>query len=296
MIKTVLLIIAAVIPAIILMYYVWTKDKSKEPPKMLITLFLLGIASCIPAMFIELAVGSAINSIYPEGTLSNLFVTAYFGVALIEEGCKFVLMYLYTRNHKEFNGLFDGMIYATFVSLGFAAFENIFYVLENGFGNAVVRGIMSVPGHMFFAVFMGFYYSMWHTYRLCDKSETYFANLNMIHPRLPKYKYKGYLVTAIVLPTIVHGTFDFLLFINQTLACMGLVVVLYIVCFGRIKKMSKSDMENYQLIPMLLCRKYPELIGIITPRRANPMAMPAEYYQSRTGNIQNNTYNQYINH
>lgn len=188
------LLALALAPALLLLKYVWNKDKSKEPFKMLVILFLLGVVSCIPAALIEQLLNSVIDAVLTKGTYFYYFILTFFGVALVEEGLKFLFMYLYTHKHREFNGLFDGMVYAIFVSLGFAAFENVFYVMEGGAGVAITRAIMSVPGHMFFAVFMGYYYSMWHTYKLCHDTEQYFAGIGYIIPRPPQYTYKRYLV------------------------------------------------------------------------------------------------------
>ena len=278
------LLLLALAPAAILLHYVWKKDKSKEPTKLLVKLILLGALACIPAGFIELFLDNLIKEFFKTGTYPYYFVSAFIGVALIEEGFKFVSMYQYTHKNKEFDGLFDGMIYAIFVSLGFAAFENVFYVMDSGVSTALARAVMAVPGHMFFAVFMGYNYSMWHTYKLCDESEKYFANLNMIKIRPPKYKYKHYLFLSLLLPTLVHGFYDFCLFTeNETLALVLLatMVVLYISCFARIKKLSKADMQDYQLIPLILVRKYPELIGVITPRVSNPLSVPQNYYTQK---------------
>ena len=283
------LLLLAVAPAIALMIYVWKKDKSKEPFKMLVILIVLGAVSCLPAALVELGLGAIIQPVFGGNKMTYSFVNAFFGVALVEEGFKFLFMFLYTRNHKEFNGLFDGMIYAVFISLGFAALENIMYVFEGGAANAFSRAVTAVPGHMFFGVFMGYNYSLWHTYKLCDKSEKYFANLGMLTVRPPEFKYSGYLVKAIILPILIHGFYDFCLFTeNETFVGIYFIflIALYIICFARIKKLSKADKEDYELIPMMLCQKYPELIGVITPRQPNPMAMPNSYYQNRY-----NTYN-----
>ena len=281
---TTYLLFIALAPAVILMIYVWNKDKSKEPFKMLLILAFLGAVSCFPAGFLESPANSAIMSVFGKDNYLSYFLQAFFGVALMEEGCKFIVMFLYTRNHKEFNGLFDGMIYAVLVSLGFAAFENVFYVMDFGSKVALSRAFTAIPGHMFNAVFMGYNYSLWHTYRLCDKSEKYFANLGMIRPRLPKYKYKNYLAKAIIIPVLVHGFYDFCLFTSNTyfyLIFYVFVGALYIICFGKIKKLSKRDMEDYQLIPRMLCLKYPELMGIIIPHEANPIRTPNTHYQNR---------------
>ncbi len=278
------LLFLALAPAAFLMFYVWKKDKSKEPFGMLLVLVILGALSCIPASILEKIFDTVISNVFTPNTYTYYFASAFFGVALVEEGCKFVFMYLYTHKHKEFNGLFDGMVYAVFVSLGFAALENVLYVFDGGVSVAISRGLMAVPGHMFFAVFMGYYYSLWHVNKLCDASEKYFANLGFIQIKAPSYKYGNHLVRAFVIPVIFHGIYDFCLFTGNpylVLFDLALVVVLYIVCFKRIKKLSNSDIEDSRLIPSILCEKYPELTRVINPTVVNPMTLPQSYYQQK---------------
>jgi hypothetical protein len=47
-------------------------------------------------------------------------------------------------------------VYAAAAGLGFAAVENIFYVLEGGIAVGVLRAIASVPGHMIFSCVWGY--------------------------------------------------------------------------------------------------------------------------------------------
>ena len=168
-VNTILLVIAGLVPAVVLCFYVFSKDKvEKEPLPLLLKLLLLGAISCLPAAYLETAIISVIDGIFKNLTmtpiLDRIYKAVYYfiGVALVEEGLKWLILYYVTKNNKEFNCIFDGMIYAIFVSLGFAAFENVLYVMEYGWINAVMRAILSVPGHMFFAVMMGWYYSLWH--------------------------------------------------------------------------------------------------------------------------------------
>lgn len=279
------LLFLALAPAALLMFYVWKKDKSKEPFGMLLVLVILGVLSCIPASVLESLLQTPIASIFGGTGYLYHFVFAFFGVALVEEGCKFVFMYLYTHKHKEFNGLFDGMIYAVFVSLGFAGLENVLYVVDGGTSVALTRGLMAVPGHMFFAVFMGYYYSLWHVNKLCDESEKYFANLGFIQIKPPAYTYQKHLWKALVIPVLFHGLYDFCLFTeNIYLVVFDLVLVgvLYIVCFKRIKSLSYNDIEDYRLIPYMLCQKYPELTQVVNPTVVNPLSVPQNYYEQRT--------------
>ncbi|MBQ3051862.1 MAG: hypothetical protein IJC96_08230, partial [Clostridia bacterium] len=56
------LLFFGLIPPIILLIYIYKLDKiEKEPPKMILRLFLYGIFSVLPAMFLE-AIGIAVLS------------------------------------------------------------------------------------------------------------------------------------------------------------------------------------------------------------------------------------------
>ena len=182
----ILLFFAAVFPAIALCVYVFKKDRAeKEPIGLLFGLFALGALICFPAAMAEEAVLDAIVEVFKsfgrvEDGIVKLSSTAYtfyniaenfVGIALVEEGLKFLVLYLVTKNNKNFNSLFDGLIYSVFVSLGFAALENVLYVTDSGFHLAIIRGVLSVPGHMFFAVIMGYYYSMWNLYGKANSLE-----------------------------------------------------------------------------------------------------------------------------
>ena len=79
------------------------------------------------------------------------------------------------------------------VSLGFATVENIMYVLSSGLSTAILRALTAVPAHTIFAIVMGYYISMG---KFAHKKRFY---------------YKFMSLTA---PTLLHGTYDFILFTN----------------------------------------------------------------------------------
>ncbi len=253
-----LLTAAALLPAVILGCYVFKKDRvEKEPVSLLILLFSLGILCCFPAAMAEEWLIELMGKIFSladvhpkEGTqlLPSMFrvynfVKYFIGVALVEEGCKLIALKAATRKNENFNCLFDGLIYAVFVSLGFAAFENVLYVLENGWINAFMRGVLSVPAHMFFAVLMGVYYSMEHITEKAAEIEKRLGEEGEICVNGPfnpkKYRYKKLLI-----PVAAHGLYDFCCTSDSGLAIAvfyGFVAFLYIYCFGKIKSFSEAD-------------------------------------------------------
>ena len=160
-----ILIAAAVIPAIVLLRFVYKEDRlDKESPGLLLSLVIFGILSTFAAIVTE-QIGEAILGILLPRNSTAYNVLLYFVVvALSEEGFKYLLLRKRTWWSGEFNCQFDGVVYAVFVSLGFALWENISYVLMYGLGTAAVRAVTAVPGHACFGVFMGAFYGLAERY------------------------------------------------------------------------------------------------------------------------------------
>lgn len=162
--KAILILTVALLPAIALLYYIWKKDKQKEPTSWLMKAVMWGVAICIPVAILEMIIQTAL---FGEGTPSNIVETtsmAFFVAALPEEACKLLALWLVLRNNPYFDEHFDGIVYAVCVGLGFAAFENVGYVFsqEDWMSTAIMRSLLAVPGHYAFAILMGYYYSVYH--------------------------------------------------------------------------------------------------------------------------------------
>ncbi len=151
-----ILIAAAVIPAIVLLRFVYKEDRlDKESPGLLLSLVIFGILSTFAAIVTE-QIGEAILGILlPQSSTAYNVLLYFVVVALSEEGFKYLLLKKRTWYSSEFNCQFDGIVYAVFVALGFALRENISYVLMYGLGTAAIRAVTAVPGHACFGVFMG---------------------------------------------------------------------------------------------------------------------------------------------
>ena len=52
--NAILILIAALLPAVLLLYYIWKKDPQPEPGSWLARAVLWGIAICLPISFVEL--------------------------------------------------------------------------------------------------------------------------------------------------------------------------------------------------------------------------------------------------
>lgn len=193
-----ILLFLAVFPVIVLSIFIYSKDKfEKEPVRMLVKAFLFGCFSVVPAVLLEqyLMVKYGGNVVFVE--LFNGYVVAGGS----EELCKLVFLYWAVWKSKDFNEYFDGIVYATFLSLGFACVENILYVFQAetliaAVHTSLIRAILSVPAHFLFAVLMGYYFAL-------AKFE-------------PQSKFKN-LFLAFLVPMLLHGSFDTLLFVSDTM-------------------------------------------------------------------------------
>ena len=257
------------LPSFFLMWYVYKKDKvDKEPFKLLALLFVLGAASCLPAALAENAFTSLFVSL--TGIQSGLAYELYenfLNVAFFEELGKFLILLLVTRKSKHFTSLFDGLIYSVFVSLGFATLENILYVAQYGLSTGLLRAVTAIPGHMFDGVIMGQFYTLWHLSKNIHLTEQHYHRLGYIDRLVePERKYVMYLPLAFIMPVLTHGMYDFLASV-ETAASFTIFILfligLYIYCFAKINRLSKSDAKEQSLIAAELGRKYPYLYARI---------------------------------
>ena len=185
---TVILLIAAILPAGLLWLYVWKKDAKPEPASQLIKAILWGIAICIPVAFAELAVMKMLFGNGGPISLIGTTVEAFCVAAIPEEAAKLFVLWLVLRKNPYFDEHYDGIVYAVCVSLGFAAVENFFYLYgaDNWIGTAIARALLAVPGHYAFAVLMGYYYSLYHFVERSAKNA----------------------IAILLVPVMAHGVYD----------------------------------------------------------------------------------------
>ena len=224
-----ILIVAAVVPAVYLLIRVYRADRlEKEPVGLLISLVVLGIASTALAGIAEEFGEELLLELFPEEGLAFNILLYFVVVAVSEEGFKYLLLKIRTWKSPQFNCQFDGVVYAVFVSLGFALWENISYVLYYGFGTAVARAITAVPGHACFGVFMGVWYGVAKRYDLAG-----FAEESRRARRM-----------SLMIPILLHGVYDFIATMESEL--MGIVFLAFVSwMFGAalklVKKTSAAD-------------------------------------------------------
>lgn len=247
-----LLLILAIFPIIILATYVYKKDIHKESKKILISLFIGGIVSCILTLILTGILQNIIPFFARDISSLNLIeklLYIFIEIALIEEFSKWLICYILSFNSKEFDETFDAIVYCGFVALGFAIFENILYVLQNGYTTGILRALTAVPGHLCFGVAMGYYFAL--------AKESQIINNN-------NYKI-SYLLYSILFPTLLHGLYDYLIFSQIDLLSLLFYVfisILIVLSFYKISKLSKNNnlfnlnLKNNKIVTKCLSCNY----------------------------------------
>lgn len=220
----------AILPIVLIGLFIYKHDKVKESGKLLFKLFICGIFSCFPAVVLELI----LSSFFPESTevmnLLQVFLYSFVVVAFSEELCKWFFVYKFSYHHDEFDSLYDMIVYASFVALGFACLENLLYVLSNGIITGVFRAFSAVPGHVCDGILMGSYLSL----------------AKVLEIRGNIVESKRFKLYSLIIPTIAHGIYDFCLFSQNlflVLFFLIYVIVLFVLCFKKVKDVSKNNIK-----------------------------------------------------
>ncbi|MCB0492642.1 MAG: PrsW family intramembrane metalloprotease [Cyclobacteriaceae bacterium] len=185
------LLAIAMAPGVAIGVYIYLKDHhEKEPISLLIKSFFYGVFSTFVTLFISSIISQFVT--INELDVSEQAVNAFVIVALVEEFSKFIFVRGILYRNKNFNEPFDGIVYAVMVSMGFATFENIFYVAEGGLSVALTRMFTAVPAHATFGILMGYF---------LGKAKF-------------EHKKSYYAFHALGIATLFHGAYDYFLFIS----------------------------------------------------------------------------------
>lgn len=231
--ELIFVIIAALAPVIIALWYVFKKDSAQpEPTKWLVKAFFFGVLSALLSFVFSTPTSLLFGmEMSPETYPSTFdaFADAFLLAAIPEELAKFIMLWFLLRKNPFFDEKFDGIVYAVFIGMGFAGIENVMYLfggLEDGswIGTGIARALVSIPGHFMFAVFMGYYYSI--NYFNIDRS---IKTKSMI----------------LVVPIIAHGVFDGILFSTQVNEYLSVICMIAFIFFLNIlRKKGKERIEH----------------------------------------------------
>jgi RsiW-degrading membrane proteinase PrsW (M82 family) len=158
-----------------------------------------------------------------QGRILQVLIYAVVGVGLIEELSKYFFLQVYAYPKAAFNEPFDGIVYSVMIAMGFATGENVMYAITNGLQTTLIRMFTAVPLHATCGVIIGFY-----------------VGLAKFRPGPVMY-----ILTGLLLATLIHGAYDFFLFQQDypalTLLAGVSLAVAVVISFIAIRRHQKNS-------------------------------------------------------
>ena len=223
-----LIIITALIPAVILGWWIYKKDSLRpEPWQLLVKAFLYGVGSTFVSLLISAFLGVMGIMVYNLDTFAGAVSTALFAAALPEELAKLAMLWLFLRKNPYYDEYIDGIVYAACVGLGFAGAENVLYLLQSNdwVGTGILRGVTAVPAHFAIACAMGYFYSKRH---FGDRSHVT-------------------MVCILAVPILIHWIYDALAFSEGIFPALSVVInVLFVLLIWVVYKRTMRRIADLQ--------------------------------------------------
>jgi len=150
---------AAVAPALLMLWLVVAAGDDPGPPVKVWTAFLLG-AACVLVLGLLRAPFHDVIHVAPDNPWVAQLLHSIFGVALPEEIVKVLVIAGISSRRRNFGNAMDTVVYGAAVGLGFAAYENLAYLVQHADmwrSLAALRSILTVPFHGALGIIAGAY-------------------------------------------------------------------------------------------------------------------------------------------
>lgn len=176
-------------PVVAILFFLWIKDRyEREPLKYLLLTLCAGVVAAIPVVIVEILwihISYDISAL----TTGELAFMTFIEIGLTEEFFKAVAFFATAYWSRHMNEPYDGIMYAVAAALGFAAIENVMYVLMGGVPAAFVRALTAVPAHAMMGLFIGYF-----------AGRAKFAKRKWVKPFL--------ILTGFSIAVFLHGLYD----------------------------------------------------------------------------------------
>jgi protease PrsW len=191
------MVASAIAPALLVLWLIVAADSRPEPPRVVWIAVGLGALATIPAGLLELWLQRLIPISHNPWIAAD--ESALLFAAIPEEAIKVSIIAAIALRARDFDEPMDGLVYGTAVGLGFAAVENLLYLLGAGtrWGSlAVIRGVLSVPLHGALGAIAGAYIAR---ARFGSALGGY---------RHDPWRRQRLLLSAWLIPVVLHALFD----------------------------------------------------------------------------------------
>src|SRR6187397_633054 len=150
--------VAAIAPALLLLWLVIAADERPGPVAQVWLAFVLGAAS-ISLLGIARAPFAAILAV-PGNPWMTQGLRSVFGVAAPEEIVKILVIVTVSMRRRNLADPMDTVVYGAAAGLGFAAYENLAYLVQHADiwrSLAALRSVLTVPFHGALGIIAGAY-------------------------------------------------------------------------------------------------------------------------------------------
>lgn len=272
------LALIAVLPALALCAYVFFKDRAeKEPFGLLAFLFGVGMLIYKPAFYLERLILDAIDkgfeksiSVSPEGLVTfeststealYTVLCAFFGFSFVRICFLWLALFLTTHKNKNFNYLFDGVVYSVFVSLGFTVVENLHFLIQNDIELLLPKLLTSVACQLFVGVIIGYYYTMWHMQFNANKIENALKEKGIVQKDNIRSSAK-WLISGIIIPFLTIGIYSLAGSFHSEIVKIVFYTAVFTVfglSFQAISQMASKDGSYGKYLYKIIAKAHPEL-------------------------------------
>ena len=207
-----LMLLPVLLPILFWGFYHYHKDRHlPEPAGYLLLAFGLGLVSAGISRALYVALGWASLRYdalaLADGNTPGLFAYSMLAIGPVEELAKMLPFLVLVLRLPEVDEPIDGIIYASFVALGYAAVENVMYLEYLTSAEAAARGFAGPVVHILFASIWGYTIGSAHI-----RGESIFRGL----------------VGGFLLAASLHGLYDFIV-LQQSLNALPIAALLIIV-------------------------------------------------------------------
>lgn len=233
---TIILLIAAVIPAIFFILYIDMIDKQKpEPWQMLFLSALLGALTAFAVTKSGLPFLPAELPVTEGHSLPESLSIGFLGLAIPAEAAKWIMLFIFLSANKDYDEYLDGVVYAISLSMGFVWIWSVWFMTNaidaSSFElveKCIYIIVILVPIHLASGTIMGFFFAL----------------------ARKKYKFRNYAL-ALLLPISANGLLCsvFLMLGNHWafyLVAGVLLPILSFVSYSYIFKLLKMDGVKYE--------------------------------------------------
>ena len=230
----ILYVFFGVLPSLSWLFYYLRKDRHPESKRMVLKIFLYGALITLPVFFAQMF----ITGILDKAGLPPIFRSVLYwfvAIALAEEFFKYLLVKEKILNNPEFDEPLDVMLYMVISALGFAALENILYLVTPA-NNLIFTDVLNRTLIISLIRFIGA--TFLHT--LCSAVIGYFLALSFLETK----KHIRLVILGFLISTSLHGFYNFSIMTvsgpMKFIIPISILVILAFFVFAGFEKLSKA--------------------------------------------------------